>query len=245
MVKSWQQPPPSDHSLQAQIMERVRSEAAARSSSLISALPQYGLQVLSVASNAIYVVIIPILAFFFLKDAPAVRGHVLDLLDEGPRRALLGDVISDVNVLLAQYMRALFLLSAAAFVAYTIFFSVMGLPYALLLAAAGGLLEFIPMLGPVVSVALTLIVAGVAGVSLWPVIAFLALFRVVQDYVISPHLMGRGVQLHPLLVLFGVFAGTEIAGIAGAFLSVPVLALVRILYLRVRKARLSARQVAA
>jgi predicted PurR-regulated permease PerM len=57
-----------------------------------------------------------------------------------------------------------------------------------------------------------------------------------QDYVVSPHLMGRGVELHPLLVLFGVFAGAEVAGIAGTFLSVPVLALFRILYLRLRKA---------
>jgi hypothetical protein len=121
--------------MRAQIAERVRSEVAARSSSLISELPQYGLQILSVASNLIYVVIIPVLAFFFLKDAPTMRGHFLDLLEEGPRRALLDDVISDVNLLLAHYMRALFLLSAAAFATYAIFFSVMRMPYAILLAA--------------------------------------------------------------------------------------------------------------
>jgi len=49
------------------------------------------------------------------------------------------------------------------------------------------------------------------------------------------------VELHPLVVLFGVFAGAEIAGIAGTFLSVPVLALARIVYLRIRKGRLAAR----
>lgn len=244
MVESWQHPLPNDHSLQAQILEKVRSEVAARSSSLISELPQYGLRLLSVASDVIYVVIIPILAFFFLKDAPPMRGHVLDLLAEGPRRALLGDLIADVHLLLAHYMRALFVLSVAAFAAYAIFFSLMGVPYAILLAAVGGMLEFIPMLGPVAAVALILIVAAVAGVSLLPILAGVVIYRVIQDYVISPHLMGRGVQLHPLLVLFGVFAGAEIAGIAGSFLSVPVLALVRIVYLRIRKARLSARQAA-
>jgi predicted PurR-regulated permease PerM len=186
-----------------------------------------------------------VLAFLFLKDAPTVRGHILDLIDEGPRRALLDDVISDVNLLLAHYMRTLFVLSVIAFAAYAIFFSVMGMPYAILLAAAAGLLEFIPMLGPVASIALILIVTLVSGVSLWPVILFVVLFRMLQDYVISPHLMGRGVELHPLLVLFGVFAGAEIAGIGGTFLSVPVLALVRIMYLRIRKARLSARQATA
>ena len=66
---------------------------------------------------------------------------------------------------------------------------------------------------------------------------FLLAYRMFQDYVLSPHLMGQGVEVHPLLVLFGVFAGAEVAGVAGTFLSVPVLALVRILYLRIRKAR--------
>jgi predicted PurR-regulated permease PerM len=49
--------------------------------------------------------------------------------------------------------------------------------------------------------------------------------------------MGQGVELHPLLVLFGVFAGAEVAGVAGTFLSVPVLAMVRVVYVRIRKAR--------
>jgi len=244
MVENWQHPPPNDHSLEAQIVEKVRSEVAARSGSLISELPQYGLRLLGVASNLIFVVIIPVLAFFFLKDAPTIRGHVLDLMEEGPRRALFADLISDVNLLLAHYMRALFLLSAAAFTSYAIFFSVIGVPYAILLAAVGGLLEFIPMLGPLTASLLILIVAAVAGVNLLPILAFLAVYRVVQDYLLSPHVMGRGVQLHPLLVLFGVFGGAEIAGVAGSFLSVPVLALVRIVYLRIRKARLSARQAA-
>ncbi|MGO9231301.1 MAG: AI-2E family transporter [Bryobacteraceae bacterium] len=245
MAASWQQPLPNDHSLQAQIVAKVRAEAAERSSGLVSELPKYGMQVVGVASNLIYLVIIPILAFFFLKDAPTMRGHILDLMDEGPRRALVADVLSDVNLLLAQYMRALFTLSMTAFAAYAVFFSVMRMPYPILLPAVAALLEYIPMLGPVTSIALILLVAGLAGVSLWPVIAFVVLFRMLQDYVVSPHLMGRGVELHPLLVLFGVFAGAEIAGIAGTFLSVPVLALARIVYLHIRKARLSARQATA
>jgi predicted PurR-regulated permease PerM len=51
--------------------------------------------------------------------------------------------------------------------------------------------------------------------------------------------MGQGIQLHPLLVLFGVFAGGELAGIPGTFLSVPVLALMRVLYVRFRKKRIN------
>jgi predicted PurR-regulated permease PerM len=79
----------------------------------------------------------------------------------------------------------------------------------------------------------------VAGSNVVPIIIFLIAFRLFQDYILSPHVMGQGVEVHPLLVLFGVFAGAELAGIPGTFLSVPVLALVRIVYRRVRKARLS------
>jgi len=104
----------------------------------------------------------------------------------------------------------------------------------------GGLLEFIPMLGPLTAGILIVIVSAVSGSHVLGVIIFLLAYRMFQDYVLSPHLMGQGVELHPLLVLFGVFAGAEVAGIAGTFLSVPVLALVRILYLRFRKARVNA-----
>ena len=84
------------------------------------------------------------------------------------------------------------------------------------------------------------VVAGLSGAPIAAILIFLAAYRMLQDYVVSPHLMGHGVELHPLLVLFGVFAGAEVAGIAGTFLSVPVLALARIVYMHIRKARISA-----
>jgi len=61
------------------------------------------------------------------------------------------------------------------------------------------------------------------------IILFLAAFRVFQDYFVSPRLLSTGMNLHPLLVIFGVLAGASIAGVAGSFLSVPVLAALRIL----------------
>lgn len=244
MLASWQQPTPAAtptiNSLKDQLIGKLRVEVAQRSSDLISSLPQFGLKFLNVASDLIFVVIIPILAFYFLKDGRAIRDHILALVDRGPRRELLDDVMADINLLLAHYMRALVGLSLAAFTAYSIFFTIMGVPYGILLAAIAGMLEFIPMLGPLTASVVILLIAGVASSHVLAVLIFLPLYRIFQDYFLSPYLMGQGVEIHPVLVLFGVFAGAEIAGIAGTFLSVPVLALVRILYLRVRKARLGA-----
>jgi predicted PurR-regulated permease PerM len=69
------------------------------------------------------------------------------------------------------------------------------------------------------------------------VIIFMLCYRMFQDYVLSPYLMGSGVELHPLLVLFGVFAGQQIAGVPGMFFSVPVIAVLRVVYVRLMRAR--------
>jgi predicted PurR-regulated permease PerM len=232
MVAGWH---PAAGSLEAQVADKVRAEVARRSNDLISELPQFGVRFLAVARNLVYVVIIPILGFFFLKDAGMIRQHILDIVDEGPRRALLDDVLADTHLLLAHYMRAMVLLSVGTFTVYSVFLSIMGVPYAILLGLLGGLLEFIPTIGPVVAVLAILLVVVVSGGHFLAILIFVVCYRVFMDYFASPHVMGRGVELHPLLLLFGVFAGAEAAGVAGAFLSVPVLALARILYRRIRK----------
>ena len=72
---------------------------------------------------------------------------------------------------------------------------------------------------------------------MFAIIVFLIVYRLFQDYVLAPYLMGHGVELHPLLVLFGVLAGEQIGGISGMFFSVPVLATLRVVYVRMQKAR--------
>ena len=232
--------PAAINNLKSQLFERIREQVSNGSNELVSTVAQAGVKFITVAGDLIFVVIIPILAFFFLKEGRTIRLHVLELFDDGPRRELLDDVLADVHLLLAHYMRALVVLSVAAFSAYSIVFSAMGVPYGVLLALIAAILEFIPMVGPLASAVLIILVSAVSASHLLGVIIFLVAYRIFQDYILSPHLMGQGVEVHPLLVLFGVFAGAEVAGIAGTFLSVPILALVRIIYLRVRKSRLAA-----
>jgi len=245
MLAGLQKPSPTApaavNSLKAQIVERIRVQIEERTGDVVAAISKAGLKVLTLASELIYVVVIPILAFFFLKDAPMIRQHILETVEDGPQRDLLDDLLADVHLLLAHYMRALVLLGLATFAAYSIFFGIVGVPYAVLLAALAGLLEIIPMLGPLTAGIATLLVTGVSGGPVLTVLIFLLAYRLFQDYILSPHLMGHGVELHPLLVLFGVFAGAEVAGIPGAFLSVPVLALGHLVYVRVRKSRLGTR----
>jgi len=171
-----------------------------------------------------------------LKDGRAIRSSLLGVLAEGSRRNMIDEIAADVHLLLAQYMRALVLLATAAFVAYASFFSLIGVPYGILLAAIAFPLEFIPMVGPLAAAVIILMVAGLSGFHhlLW-IVLFLAAFRVFQDYVLAPRLLSAGTELHPLAVIFGVLAGGHIAGITGSFLSVPVLATLRIVYRQLQK----------
>lgn len=244
MLTKWEEPSPrlpsSINQLKAQAVYNLRGEWANRTDQIVKSLPAAGIKFLSVVGHLIYVIIIPVLAFFLLKDGSAIRRNLLELTDGGAMRLVVDSVMEDIHLLLAQYMRALVLLSLATFSAYSLFFTIVRLPYGILLAAVAMALEFIPMIGPLTAAAIILVVTLVSGGSFWMVALFLIAYRMFQDYILSPLLMSQGVALHPLLVLLGVFGGAEVAGVAGSFLSVPVLATARILYVRTRRSMLAA-----
>jgi len=233
---------PSVQTVKATIVSTLRKQLVEHSRDLLSLLPNAALGVLSHAGSLIFVVLVPILSFFILKDGRVIRSSVLGVLAEGSQRDMINEIAADLHLLLAQYMRALVLLAAAVFLAYGVFFSLLGVPYGILLAAIAFPLEFIPMVGPLAGSAIILLVAGLSGFHhLFWILAFLAAFRVFQDYVLSPRLLSAGMELHPLVIIFGVLAGGYIAGIAGSFLSVPILATLRIVYRQLQKRPLDSR----
>ena len=205
---------------------------------ILSMLPSLSLKVLSASRNLIYLIVIPILSFFILKDGRAIRDTFLEFLDSGRRAAQ--ETLLDAHTLMLQYMRALLFLCVATLIVFSVVLNVMQVPFATLLAAVAFPLEFIPLVGPLSAAVLIVAVSAFNGYAhVIAVVVFLGIYRMFQDYVLSPHLMSRGVELHPLMVIFGVFAGGEIGGVPGIFLSVPVLALLRLLWHHLRKRRVT------
>ena len=231
-------PSSSLQSLRSTVISALRKQLNDHSQNLMSLLSNAALGVLSRIGSLIFIVLVPILSFFFLKDGEVISEAILSIVDAGPRRDSINEIAAELNVLFAQYMRALVLLAAVASIAYGLFFSLIGVPYGILLAAIAFPLEFIPMVGPLAGAVVILAVAALGGFHhlLW-IIAFLAAFRIFQDYVLSPQLLSKGMELHPLLVIFGVLAGGSIAGIAGSLISVPFLATLRIIFRQLRKSR--------
>jgi predicted PurR-regulated permease PerM len=192
-------------------------------------------EILSGIGSLLSLILIPILSFFFIKDAKEIREAFVETFDPGAQ-PMVNEVLEDLHALLANYIRALVLLSFASFVSMLIFLSAVSAPFPVLLAGVAALLELIPVVGPLTAAVIIITVSAFTGFPhlLWLVV-FLALYRVFQDYVLNPYLMSSGVEIHPVLVLFGVVAGDQIAGIPGMFFSVPVIAALRLLLTRVRK----------
>ena len=220
------------------IITEIQRQMAEHSRDLILPLSNAILNLLSHVELLLFIILVPVLSFFFLKDGQKLFSSLLSTISQGSRREMANDIANDVHLLLARYMRALVLLGLAAAVTYALFFSLIGLPYGLLLGAIAFFFEFIPMIGPLTSAIIILLVAGLSGFGhlVW-IVLFLVAFRLFQDYVLSPLLLGSGTEVHPLLVIFGVFAGGQIAGIPGSFLSVPIMATLRIIYRQVQKRR--------
>jgi predicted PurR-regulated permease PerM len=177
-----------------------------------------------------WLLLIPILAFFLLKDAATLRRTVVKAL---PHHGQLRGhrLFEDVNTTLAAYIRAQLLACVLVGSLCGVGFAVLGIPYPVLLGVLAGVLEFIPLVGPLV---LATVAAGVGALhapilALWA-LGFLGVLRLIEDYVIYPRLIRRGILLHPLAVILGVLAGAEMYGVAGMFLAVPTVAIASVVY---------------
>jgi predicted PurR-regulated permease PerM len=207
-------------------------------SQIMPLMTRAGRGLASAIGSLLHLILIPILSFFFLKDGAAIRRRLLAQFADDGRRQMLEDLLADVHLLLAQFMRALVLLSLATFVTYAVALAILGVRYSLLLSLVAALLEFIPVAGPLMAtVCIFLVAIFSGGASLLGIALFLILYRLFQDYVLQPHLMSQGVEIPPMAVIFAVLAGERIAGFAGMFLSIPALAILRIIYVRIRKIR--------
>jgi predicted PurR-regulated permease PerM len=177
-----------------------------------------------------WLVLIPVLAFFLLKDAHRFRRAALTAL---PHRFRLRArrLLDELNVVLAAYIRAQLLACALIGSLSGVVFAILGVPYAVLLGVLAGVLEFIPLVGPFLAAVIATVVATFhAPILALRVAGVLAALRVLHDYVIYPRLVGRDLNLHPFVVVIAVLAGVELGGVVGLFMAVPVAAIISVVY---------------
>lgn len=215
-----------------QIPEAVQTQINEKASGIVGSI---GSEVGNFLISSLYfipwLILVPILAFFFLKDANLFRVSLLRVFPSGDWRTRIESIIHDVNTTLAAYVRAQLISCVLIGTLCTIAFYVLGVNYALLLGVMAGTFEFIPLIGPLTIALIVIIVASLESTSEAIYVAiFLGVLRILQDYVFYPRIVREGIHLHPLAIILSVLAGEQVAGIPGVFLSIPVVALLTVVY---------------
>jgi predicted PurR-regulated permease PerM len=167
-----------------------------------------------------WLALVPAISFLLLSQFATFRRSTLRVLPPGHVRWRGSELLVQVNGVLAGYVRAQAI--SALFVAAVSMagFALLRVPYAFAMGAVAGVLEVVPLVGPI---AVALLVVGlVEGVQLVGVLVFLGIVRVLQDGFLYPRLAGRGVHLPALGILSAVWIGATVGGILGVLLAVPV-----------------------
>ena len=223
----------SKHNWSYDTQYRIEQFIAEHRESILGWMNQAGANVAQLLTNIVWVVLIPILAIFFLADGGKFAQSFISFFDRRDQRRLLRCIVEDLDRMLARFIFAQITVAALSLCAYGAVLTVLRFPYALALSVAGGVMEFIPVVGPAVAAGAIIGVGFLAGFSkLWIVIVFLGCWRICQDYVISPRILGHGLELHPLAAIAAVLVGAELGGVLGVYLAIPIAAAIRVIWNR-------------
>ncbi len=182
--------------------------------------------------------LIPIYAFYFLLEKRGIESKWTDYLPLADSRLKdeLAFVLRSINDYLIAFFRGQVLVAICDGVLYAIGFSLIGLPYAVLLGAVATVLTLIPFVGAALTCAAALILAvATYGDWLHPLLALgvYGLVQFLEGFVIQPKIMGDRVGLHPLTIIIALMVGTTLlGGILGAILAIPLTAALRVVMFR-------------
>ncbi|SHJ49885.1 AI-2E family transporter [Paramaledivibacter caminithermalis] len=183
---------------------------------------------LSIFSNIVGIILVPIYTFYFLKDTSYFKRKVLLSIP----RIIRGEVISifkDINKLLNNFIRGQLIVAAIVGILSIIALLILKVEFALLIGAIAGISNVIPYFGPIMGaipgVAIALLDKPIK--ALWVIIAFF-IIQQIESAIIQPKIVGDSVGLHPVFVIVSLLVGGELFGIAGLLFAVPIAASIRV-----------------
>lgn len=176
---------------------------------------------LSSAAKLAYLVVIPTISYYILRDINSWRRRSLAFMDKYPVR--YGNLVRDIDRVLVGFIRGQTIVALSVMAMVWIVASVLQLPYAAVLGLVSGLGEFVPFFGPLVGAIPILLVALAQSPAkaLWT-LGLVIVIQWVDSNIIVPRVTGPRVGLHPLWVIFAILAGGGLLGLWGVLLAVPM-----------------------
>ena len=188
-------------------------------------------------------VVTPILAAFFLSSGGAAAAQVIRLISTERNYESLTSLATELHTMLQHYMRATVTLGALSLAYASVALVILGFPHAIALGVLAGILEFIPMAGWITAASIILTV-GILTQAHWMCMAvLLVIWRLLMDYWIAPRVLRHELEIPPLLAIFTLMVGATVGGISGIYLSIPIVAAIRLVWRRLGRpqARIAAK----
>ena len=206
--------------------DQLASQLQGVSSAVLTGALGIGMGVLSLLAQVISVVV---LSIYLTLDQSRLERFWLSLAPAARRPELLA-IWREIESRLGGYVRGELLLMTSIGVLASLGYLVIGLPYPLALGALAGLLEFVPMVGPTLgSIPAILVALSISPQAALLVVLYSIVIQVTENNILVPRLMGHSVGVSPVMVILAIFAFTSLLGIAGAFLAIPLAAILQVL----------------
>ncbi len=208
------------------IQQHLQQTFSGDASGLFNGLLGAGQVVFSALASTLIVVV---LIVYFVVDLPRIRATLYRLVPHSrrPRAILLGD---EIFAKVGGYVLGNLLISLIAGALTFIFLAIVGVPYALLLSIFVALLDLVPVIGSTVAgVVVCLVALSVSLPVCLGTVGFFVVYRLVEDYLLVPRIIGRAVEVPALVTVVAVLVGGALLGIVGALVAIPVAAAVLLL----------------
>ncbi len=205
------------------LQQRLQSTFSDPNPALVSGLLGSGRAVLGTLTDTLIVLVLTI---YFLADFPRLRATIYRFVPHTrrPRAILIGD---QIFAKVGSYVLGNVVISIIAGVLGFIWFTIFGIPYPVLLALLLAVLDLIPVIGAIIA---GVVVSLTALTVSWPVclatVGFFIVYRFVEDYLLTPKIIGRFVDVPALVTVAAVVLGGVLLGIVGALVAIPVAAAV-------------------
>ncbi|WP_019423629.1 AI-2E family transporter [Paenibacillus sp. OSY-SE] len=172
--------------------------------------------------------IVPFLIFYILKDFDVFERTIIAYVPKSHRKHMVM-MLKEIDTALGNYIRGQFLVCVIIGVLAYIGYMIVGMPYALLLALCVAIFNIIPYLGPYFGAAPALIVASTISLKMLIFVAVVnTICQILEGNIISPQVVGRTLHMHPLVIIFALLVGGELAGVVGLILAVPFFAALKV-----------------
>ena len=182
-------------------------------------------------ANLVGLVVVPFLAFYFLKDWRQLCHMITDLFTPGARPKV-SHVLARIGVAISSYVEGLWKLSLLSALSVTIVLLLLGVPYPLVFGLIALLAETIPVIGPVISAVPAVFVAYTSTTPNTALLlaVFYIVYYTMDSQMLQPIVMGKKIRLHPVVILLALMIGGKLFGILGMLFAMPVAAVYRVLY---------------